>query len=62
MADQPSARSDWQDRLPEELIEALVEADEFVGLTDAWRALSADEQLDHARSWLRQALGLERWR
>jgi hypothetical protein len=52
----------WQDRIPEQLIEALVKADEFVTLTDEWRELSAHEQLDHARSWLREALGLELWR
>lgn len=52
----------WQNRIPEELIEALVRMDAFVEFTDAWRDLTADEQLDLARSWLREALGLECWR
>lgn len=52
----------WQDRVPEELIEALAEADELLEFTGVWRDLSAEEQLDHARHWLRKALGLEAWR
>lgn len=49
----------WQDRIPEQLIEALLESDKFLTFTDEWRVLTGNEQLDHARSWLREALGLE---
>lgn len=52
----------WQDRVPEQLIEALLERDEFLTFTDAWRDLSAEEQIDLARAMLREALGLEAWR
>ena len=52
----------WQDRIPEQLIEAMCNADEYVEFTDEWRELSAGEQLDSARAWLREALGLECWR
>ena len=52
----------WQDRVPEELIEALVHDDEFVAFTDAWRDLDEQQQITQARYWLRRALGMEVWR